>query len=135
MQLLRLILVFAIGWSIALLPIAGSMAMAETGYMAMPEAGNMAMPEAGHMAQADSTSGVSEFTVSSAHGCCENDQAPADHMRNCQAAAACAKCFNYFDALFSAPNIHPPVIEPEPSLIQPAIYVSPNQLPFRPPRA
>lgn len=135
MRLLRLILVFAIGWSLALLPLASNMAMAEAGHMAMPEAGNMNMPEAGHMAEADSTLGVSDFTIGATHDCCEKDQAPADHMKNCQAAAACAKCFNFFDALISAPIIHPPLIQAETWLTLPAVFSSPNHLPFRPPRA
>ena len=143
MRLLRLILVFAIGWSLALLPLTGNMAMAETGHMAMPEASNsamapmtnMAMPEAEHTAKTDSAAGVSEFTIETTHDCCDKNQAPAEHMKNCQAAAACAKCFNFFDALLSAPVIHPPLIEAEAWVTLPAIFSSPNHLPFRPPWA
>jgi hypothetical protein len=143
MRLLRLILVFAIGWSLALLPLAGNMAMADAGHMTMPEAsgmtmaeaGDMSMPHAEHIAEADSTPGVSEFTIGSTHDCCDKDQAPADHMKNCQAAAACAKCFNFFDALLSVPIIHPPLIKAEAWLTLPAIFSPPNHLPFRPPWA
>lgn len=143
MRLLRLILVFAIGWSLAVLPLAGNMAMAEPGHMAMPETGNsamaqmsnMTMPEVGHMAKVASTPDFSEFTIASTHDCCDKDQAPAEHMKNCQAAAACAKCFNFFDALLSAPSVHPPLIKAEAWVTLPAIFSSPNHLPFRPPWA
>jgi hypothetical protein len=142
MRSLRFILVFAISWSLAVLPLAGSMAMAEADHTAMPgasnmtmaEAGNMSMPDAGHMAMADSTRGASEFTIGPAHECCDKDQAPADHMKNCQAAAACAKCFNFFDALLSAPITHPPLIKAEAWITIPAVFSSPHHLPFRPPR-
>lgn len=112
MHLLRLMLVFAISCSVALVPLAGSVAMAT-----------------------DSTPAVTEAMVGAAHDCCDHDQAPVDLMKDCHASAACAKCFNFFDALSYSPSIYPPVIEQEPSLIQPATYVSPNHLPFRPPRA
>ena len=127
MRLFRFILIFATVWSLILLPIAGNVAMAQAGHITMPEAGNMAM--------ADSPPGVSEFTIGPAHDCCEKDQAPADHMKNCQAAAACAKCFNFFDALLSAPIIHPPLIKAEAWIALPAVFSSPHHLPFRPPRA
>lgn len=134
MRWLRLILVFAIGWSLALLPLTSNMAMAEAGHMVMAEAGNMTMPETQHMAMADSARGLSEVTIGPAHDCCAKDQAPADHMKNCQAAAACAKCFNFFGALLSAPVIHPPLIKAELWLTPLAIFSSPHHLPFRPPR-
>lgn len=110
--LLRLLLIFAIGSSLAMAPLSGRVAMAM-----------------------DSSPAVSEVTVGAVHDCCEPDQAPVDLMKDCQASAACAKCFNFFDALFSSPSIYPPVIEPEPSVIEAAIYASPNHLPYRPPRA
>jgi hypothetical protein len=142
MRLLRFILVFAISWSLAVLPVAGSMAMAEAHDMAMPETGDMTTAEASHMtmsdahmAMADSSGSSSEVTIEAAHDCCQKDQAPADHMKNCQAAAACAKCFNFFSALLSAPMIHPPLIKADPWITVPAVFSSPHHLPFRPPRA
>lgn len=127
MRLLRFTLVFAICWSVALLPLAGTIAMAQ--------AGNMTMSETGDMAMVDSAPRLSELTIGSAHDCCEKDQAPVDHMKNCQAASACAKCFNFFYALLSAPIIHPPLIKAEALIIVPAAFSSPHHLPFRPPRA
>jgi hypothetical protein len=142
MRLLRFLLVFSISWSLAVLPLAASMPMAEAHNMAMPETGDMTMAEAGHltmsgghMAMADSIGSSSEVTIEAAHDCCQKDQAPADHMKNCQAAAACAKCFNFFGALLSVPMIHPPLIKAEPWTIMPAVFSSPHHLPFRPPRA
>lgn len=112
MHVLRLVVVFAISCSLVLVPLAGSVAIA-----------------------AGSSSAVSELAVGATHDCCDHDQAPVDVMKDCQASAACAKCFNFFETLFFSPTIHPPVIELEPNVIEAAIYASPNHPPFRPPRA
>ena len=141
MRLLRLILIFAIGWSVAMLPLTGNIPMAEADHMAMPEAGNMVMAEGGnlsvsevgHMGRADNAPGISEFLIGPTHDCCDQDQAPADHMKNCQ-VAACAKCVNFFYTLLSAPIIHPSLDKAEAWLTPPEVFSLPYHLPYRPPR-
>ena len=141
MRLLRLIMIFAIGWSVAMLPLAGSMAMAESGHTAMPEAGNMSMveagnmavPEAGRMGKARGMPGVAELVMAATHDCCDQDQAPSGHMKNCQ-VAACAKCVNFFYTQISGPIIHPSLVKAEAWLTPPEVFSLPYHLPYRPPR-
>ena len=86
MRIGRTILAFLVSLSLAMLPMAGALAVPSD------------EPTA------------SEVVVASAHDCCDHGSTPADHvMKECQASAGCtAKCFNFYAPVFSGVAIPSP---------------------------
>jgi len=94
------------------------------------------LPVAGAVAVPMDEMTVSDEVVASAHDCCDHEGMPADHLiKECQASAGCAsKCFSLYDPMFSSPMIHPPVAGAEPSFATKAFRSQEGNPPFRPPR-
>ena len=99
--------------------------------------GSVAMlPVAGAVAIPNDEIAVSDEVVVSAHDCCDHEGMPAGTMmKDCQAAAGCtAKCFSVCGVMFSSPMIHPPVTGAEPSFATKTFRSQEGNPPFRPPR-
>jgi hypothetical protein len=109
---LRTIFILLVVLSVAMLPVAGAIAIPSDELV------------------------VSDEVVVSAHDCCDHEGMPADNtMRDCHAAAGCAtKCFSVCGVIFSNPMIHPPVTGAEPSFPTKTFHSQEGNPPFRPPR-
>jgi len=112
MRIGRTILAFLVALSLAMLPMAGPVAVPR-----------------------DEPT-VSEAVVASAHDCCDHESMPADHvMKECQASAGClAKCFNFYAVVFSGVAIPSPIGGTESRFVSHPFHSETASPPFRPPR-
>ncbi len=118
MAIARTIVVIWVAVSVALLPIAGRMAVASTPMT------------------------TANPTVMSTPACCDHDDGMAmDHTsmndmgNDCQANAGCAaKCFSLCGAIFWGPVLHPAMAKAEPPPLTQHPRSQAGTPPFRPPR-
>ena len=100
------------------------------------------LPIAGGMAVASAPTATAKATVVSMPECCDHDDGMAmehpsmnDMGNECQANAGCvAKCFSLCGAMFWGPILHPPIAKGEPSPWTQPLRSQVGNPPFRPPR-
>ena len=93
------------------------------------------LPVAGAVAVPMDEMTVSDEVVASAHDCCDHESMPADQMKDCQASAGCtAKCFNFYAVVFSGVAIPSPIGGTESHFVSHAFHSETASPPFRPPR-
>ena len=109
----RKIISFTVALVVALLPILGNVALADT----------ITLPP-------------SLVTVSASHDCCEDgDGAAGNAMPGCQASAGCLlKCFNFSGLVSSGSGLSGAVPRREPLLTYEVLHSRSVYPPFRPPR-